>query len=215
MSRQIHACFVVLALCTTYAGTTYASSSSKSGLTPVTVDVFNDAGVAGPVLKSAELEAERIFEAARIQIRWGNCPPAQGAPADPSCHALRAPNHLSLRILPGANKQNDDIFGVAFLAADGTGAYGDVFYGSVEKLRADGHSNIARLLGHVMTHEIGHLLIGSHAHAPWGIMAAKWHDQELRRLEMGTLFFTAEQEKSMYSRLHGGSTVIVNLADKR
>jgi len=62
-----------------------------------------------------------------------------------------------------------------------------------------------------MAHEIGHLLIGSHAHAPWGIMAAKWHDQELRRLEMGTLFFSAEQEKLMYSRLPVGITV----ADKR
>ena len=30
----------------------------------MTVDVFNDAGVAGPVLKSAELEAERIFDPA-------------------------------------------------------------------------------------------------------------------------------------------------------
>src|SRR5262249_964216 len=63
MSRQIHACFLVLALCITSAWTTYASSSRKSRLTPVTVDVFNDAGVASPVLKGAELEAERIFDA--------------------------------------------------------------------------------------------------------------------------------------------------------
>jgi hypothetical protein len=210
MTSQIPAYFIVLALCTSYA-----LSDGKSLLPPVTVDVFNDAGVASPVLKSAELEAGRIFDVARIQIRWRNCPLAQGAPADPSCHALRAPSHLSLRILPGANKQNADIFGLAFLAADGTGAYSDVFYGSVEKLQTEGHRNIARLLGHVMAHEIGHLLIGSHAHAPWGIMAANWHDQELRRLEMGMLFFTAEQEKSIYSRLEKGSAVTVNLAHKR
>ena len=214
MSRQIHAYFIVVALCTAYASSTYASSGTKSLLT-VTVDVFNDAGVASPVLNSAELEAKRIFDAAGIEIRWRDCLPAQGAPADSSCHALRAPNHLSLRILPGADKQNADIFGVAFLAADGTGAYSDVFYGSVEKLQTEGHSNIARLLGHVMTHEIGHLLIGSHAHAPWGIMAAKWHDQELRRLEMGTLFFTAEQEKSISDRLHAGSPRTTNLEAQR
>jgi hypothetical protein len=201
MPRKIEACLIVLTFFTTYA-----SSSSESLLTPITVDVFNDAGVPSPVLKSAELEAERIFNAAHIQIRLRNCMLAENwPPADPGCHGVRGPNHLSLRILPGANHQNADIFGVAFLAADGTGAYGDVFYASVEKLQTEGHCNVARLLGHVMAHEIGHLLIGSHAHASWGIMAAKWHNQELRRLEMGTLFFTAEQEKSMCSRLHAGS----------
>ena len=215
MLRRIPACLTVLALCTIHASTSYASSSSTSLLTPVTVEVFNDAGVARPVLKSAELEAERIFEAAHIQIRWRDCLPAQGEPAHSRCDDLRAPNDLSLRILPGANKQNDDVFGVAFLAANGTGTYSDVFYGSVERFCREGHDSIGRLLGHVIAHEIGHLLIGSHAHAPSGIMSARWQAQELLRLEMGTLFFTAEQKKSMYSRLHGGSTVITNLQAKQ
>ena len=207
---------MVLALCTFYVSTADGSSSSQSLLTPVRVDVFNDAGVLSPVLTSAEVEVERIFDAAHIHIRLRDCTPAENnPPADPGCHALRGPNHLSLRILPGANKQNDDIFGVAFLAADGTGVYSDVFYGSVEKLHSQVPTNLARVLGHVMAHEIGHLLIGSHAHSPWGIMCAKWHDQELQRLEMGTLFFTAEQEKSMYSRLHGGNSVITKLRAKR
>jgi hypothetical protein len=182
----------------------------------VAVDVFNDAGVVSPVLKSAELEAERIFEAAHVQIRWRDCTPAQDRPeADPACRAVRAPNHLNLRIVPGSAKENDDVFGMAFLGADGTGVYSDVFYGSVEKLHTQAHSNLGRVLGHVMAHEIGHLLIGSHAHSSWGIMCAKWHDQELKRLEMGALFFTVEQEKSIHSRLHGGSTVTTNLEAKR
>ena len=200
MSRHSQACLIVLALYTTYV-----SSSSKSLLTAVTVDVFNDAGVASPVLKSAEVEAQRIFEAAHIRILWRDCTPAQDkGEVDPACHALRAPNHLSLRIVRGSLRENDDVFGVAFLGADGTGAYSDVFYCSVEKLRNAEHSNLGRILGHVMAHEIGHLLIGSHAHSAWGIMAAKWHDQELQRLEMGRLLFTAEQEKLIYGRLHRG-----------
>jgi hypothetical protein len=210
MSRQIQACLIVLALCT------YASSSSKSLLTPVTVDIYNDVGIASPLLKSAEVEAERIFDAAHIHIRLRDCTAVENQPpADPGCHALRAPNHLSLRILPGANKQNDDIFGVAFLAADGTGVYSDVFYGSIETLHTQVPTNLARVLGHVMAHEIGHLLIGSHAHSTWGIMCAKWHHQELQRLEMGTLFFTTEQEQAMFSRLQVGSTARTNPQAKR
>jgi len=201
MSRHNQAWLIVLALCTACA-----SADNKPLPISVTVDVFNDAGVAMAVLKSAELEAERIFEAAHIQTRWQYCPRGQDKQeTDPACRALPAPNQLSLRIVPGSTKGNDDVFGVAFLGADGMGAYSDVFYGSVERLHSQAHSNVGRVLGHVMAHEIGHLLIGSHAHSPWGIMSAKWHDQELQRLEMGRLLFTPEQEKSIYSRLHGGS----------
>lgn len=211
MPRHLQAYLIVIALCATYA-----LSSSKSSLTAVTVDVFNDAEVDSPVLKNAEVEVERIFHTAHIQIRLRECTPVENKPpADPGCHAQRASNHLSLRILRGANKQNDDIFGVAFLAADGSGVYSDVFYGSVEKLHTQVPTSVSRVLGHVMAHEIGHLLIGSHAHSAWGIMCAKWHDQELRRLEMGTLFFTAEQEKLIYSRLHAGSPQTTNLEAQR
>lgn len=188
-------CIVVLCLCATYA-----SSSSES--LPVRIDVFNDAGVAADVLKSAELEARRIFGSAHIEIQWRDCTAAQHEPpADPGCRAVRTPNHLSIRIVPGAQRQNQDVFGVAFLAADGEGGYSDVFYGSVRKLHKEGHGNEGRVLGHVMAHEIGHLLIGSHAHSPWGIMSAKWHAEELQRLERGNLFFTTEQANSIHRKL--------------
>jgi len=193
-------CIVVLSLCATYA-----SSSNKS--LPVRIDVFNDAGIAADVLRSAELEARRIFGAAHIEIQWTDCTAAQnGPPEGPGCRALRTPNHLNLRIVPGSQRQNQDVFGVAFLAADGTGGYSDVFYGSVRKLHKEGHGNEGRVLGHVMAHEIGHLLIGSHAHSPWGIMSAKWHAQELQRLEMGNLFFTTEQVNSIHGKLETSNT---------
>ena len=42
--------------------------------------------------------------------------------------------HLNLRIIPHASKSGDGIFGVAFLSAEGTGAYSDVSYNSAEEL---------------------------------------------------------------------------------
>jgi hypothetical protein len=44
-------------------------------------------------------------------------------------------------------------------------------------------------------------VIGSHAHAPWGIMCANWHHQELQRLEMGNLFFTTDEQRTIYRHL--------------
>jgi hypothetical protein len=203
MSKYRQAWLIVIPLLCT----TYARSGSKL-LTPVTIDVFNDAGVASPVVTSAETEAERIFDAAHIQLRWRDCSAARDEAPDSACRVLRASNHLSLRIVSGSARENGDVFGVAFLGADGTGSYCDLFYGSVEKVRNHSRSNVGRILGHVMAHEIGHLLLGAHAHSSWGIMAPKWHNQELKSLEMGLLFFTAEQEKAIQSRLNSEIPVV-------
>jgi hypothetical protein len=193
MSRQTQCCFVFLAL-------TVVCQSSTAGprLFPVTVNVFNDAAIPDSVLETGKREAGRIFKAAHIEIRWIDCTTTSAVPPDGSC---RDPHHLNLRIVPGGKKQNEDVFGAAFLGVDGTGTYSDVFYDSIENLRTQGQTNIGALLGHVMAHEIGHLLIGSHAHSPWGLMCAKWHAEELQRIEMGTLFFTAEQVNSIHSKL--------------
>jgi hypothetical protein len=96
---------------------------------------------------------------------------------------------------------SDSVFGVAFLGADGRGKYCDVFFGGVEKLHNSVGMSTARLLGAVTAHELGHLLLGSHAHSPIGIMMPRWEDQSLRRIGMGTLLFTSEQASVMKARL--------------
>ena len=37
-----------------------------------------------------------------------------------------------------------------------------------------------RGLAHVMAHEVGHLLLGTHSHAPTGLMAVSWLPLETR-----------------------------------
>jgi hypothetical protein len=105
------------------------------------------------------------------------------------------------RIVSSAQKSSDDIFGVAFLSAEGTGAYGNVFYDSVERLDRDWHVGLTRVLGHVMAHELGHLLLGSNAHSRQGIVCPRWHEDELRLASMGALLFSEEQAQFMRERL--------------
>jgi hypothetical protein len=58
-----------------------------------------------------------------------------------------------------------------------------------------------RVLGHVMAHELGHLLLGSNAHAEIGIMRPRWFGQQLRAVERGALFFSPEQALLMRNGL--------------
>jgi len=120
---------------------------------------------------------------------------------DSRCNSPAGPKHLALRIVPHAWKSSDTIFGVAFLSESGTGAYGDVFYDSVEKLYRDWGVSLPRVLGHVMAHELGHLLLGSNGHSRDGIMRPSWHGNDLQRASKGSLLFSPEQAKSMRDRL--------------
>ena len=107
-------------------------------------------------------------------------------------------------------KGSDFVFGEAFLGPDGKGAYADVFF---DRLRqASGMPNIAQLLGAVSAHELGHLLLGSHSHALNGIMEPTWTSESLRRISMGTLTFTPDQQRSIRSRV-GYENVAASLSE--
>jgi hypothetical protein len=98
-----------------------------------------------------------------------------------------------------------EVFGVAFLSDEGTGCYSDVFYDRALELHADWNVSLSDILGNVMAHELGHLLLGSNSHSGAGIMRAHWQGEELHRLSRGNLRFTSEQSNHMRGKLSGGN----------
>lgn len=158
----------------------------------VTISVWNDASVPERMLREAQSEARRIFQSAGLVTAWVTCKGSK------ECQTPRDRANLSLRLVPWSAR-GDSVFGVAFLSDRGEGAYGDVFYPSITKLH--GEASPARLLGHVMAHEIGHLLLGTGDHSCCGIMSPHWGPAEFLRIGMGTLLFTPEQARNIRSRL--------------
>ena len=168
----------------------------------VKITIHNDAQIPENMLTQATHEAARIFRAAGVDSVWIVCHSPNGGDSDSSSCSSRVDlSHISLRVVPWSAKLGDSIFGTAFLSEKGGGAYSDVFYPSVEKLRSDSDASRSRLLGHVMAHEIGHLLLGTHSHSAFGIMQPCWQGKELQRIGMGTLLFTPEQARKMRARL--------------
>jgi hypothetical protein len=54
------------------------------------------------------------------------------------------------------------------------------------------HANVAQVSGHVIAHELGHLL-GLDSHSPTGIMRADWNLKHLKDATDGYLLFTPQQ----------------------
>jgi len=168
----------------------------------VTVNVYNDAGVAEPILAEGKREATRIFQRAGVKIMWLDCSrPESESWGRSACRTPMNRSHLAVRIVPWSSKSGDSVFGVAFLSPDGEGSYSDVFYDSVRKLHEEWHARIPILLGHVIAHEIGHLLLGTNAHSWQGIMRSHWQGEELQSIAMGRLLFTPPQVESLKARL--------------
>lgn len=111
--------------------------------------------------------------------------------------------HLALRIVARFLNLKSEIYGVAFLGNDGRGTQADVFFGEVANQESIG-ANVSTMLGHVIAHELGHLLLGSNSHAASGIMRSRWQTAELERMTHGTLFFAPDQVKLMQARLQTG-----------
>jgi hypothetical protein len=168
----------------------------------ITVAIYDDVHLSQQVLADAKDAAARVYQKAGVALSWIECKSSK-TDVEPYLRCQDPPSrtHLSLRIIPHASKSGDGIFGVAFLSPEGTGAYSDVSYNSVEELDRDWHVGLARVLGHVMAHELGHLLLGSNAHSREGIMCRRWHAGELRLASMGTLLFSEEQAQFMRDRL--------------
>ena len=198
MNQVARTCIVWTFLTISFAG----SASERPKGPPVTVNVYNDAQVPAQVLTQAMQEATRIFRKIGVDALWMECQsPKADAERASECHPASGPTVLSLRIVPWSSKLGQAVFGTAFLSPEGEGTYCDVFYDSVEKLHQDWHVSLSRVLGHTMAHEVGHLLLGAHAHSQMGIMRPNWQGQELRRVEMGALLFTPQQGRSIQTKL--------------
>ena len=182
--------YVLLSSCTALGG------AAAGGSTEIRVRVFNRAGIGRTEMRQAEAEAARVFRAAGVEIQWLDCQRMD-------CHQVPRANEFLLNIVPDGRTSTDFVFGVAFLGPNGEGKYGDVFFRRIQAACAIDGRNLWRMLGTVIAHELGHLVLGSHAHSGAGIMMALWRDETLHHVEMGTLLFTKDQAVLMKARMGG------------
>lgn len=192
------------------SGGNLAAGREGGGGAEITVLVNNSAGVSQAVLNQAESEAARIFRAAGIDIVWVDCVLGTNM-VDDACRRVPGRDNFVLHLVPEGRTSSDWVFGLAFLGEDGAGKYSDVFYDRVQQLQREVGTPSSRLLGAVAAHELGHLLLGSHAHSYAGIMAAVWEKETLRHIEMGGLLFSRDQATRIRARVSGDERTLVSV----
>ena len=102
-----------------------------------------------------------------------------------------------LRVLPPLEHRSlkADVFGFAI-----SPILASVFYEYAARLAVEEEYvefGARTILGCVIAHELGHLLLGSNSHSSSGIMQSPWGRRQVREALTGTLLFTTEQAKRM------------------
>ena len=149
------------------------TASAQAGQT-VTVYVQNFVAVPNRTLIDAECIANRIFGPVGVRIDWRTGAPKQGA------IALRVSEATPENYYPGT-------FGVALTYE---GVHITVFYDRIRKLSSQ--SVIAAVLGHVLAHEITHILEGIDRHSESGVMKAHWTDEDIAEMIYKPFVFAPE-----------------------
>jgi hypothetical protein len=166
----------------------------------VKVSVFNDATIAQTVLNAAKARAEAVFGEAGISLTWLDC----GVPGlwhtELGCQDVAFPTHLSVRLVTGSKAVSEDTFGQSYLNERGEGNYANVYLAQLSSSRAAELIGEGDLLGLVVVHELGHLLLGRDSHSSEGLMRARWEAAELREAAKGNLLFTKSEAERMRVR---------------
>jgi hypothetical protein len=180
-------------------GSVSVASAASIGECPnpvVRLNVFNTSAVSSGVLADAEMEATEIFRLANVMLVWrdsvpdgtgkGNCA------VDLQVAVVRG---MAERHFLQEGHMEDATLGFAAIKQAcfcGRRAY--IFSDRIFELGYR-HGNPTALLGRVLAHEIGHLLLSSNRHSGAGIMRAALHTEPS---------FQPRFDASEVKALHGG-----------
>jgi hypothetical protein len=143
----------------------------------LTAYVHNRADVRNTVLIPAEWLATEMFAKIGISLHWSAAKPARSS-AQPS---------IVMDLLTATPP--DRMPGALAYALPFEGVHISVFFDRIEEAPAPDR---ARILAHVMVHEITHLLQGVSRHSDRGVMKAVWTNRDFGDMRKKPLAFTVE-----------------------
>jgi hypothetical protein len=129
---------------------------------------------------AAEGVASKIFSQMGVRLDWRHW---RGCP--PGALRIKLTLHTPESLMPAAMAYAHPY--------DGTDIR--VFYDRVSDPHAFPKDVVPKILGHVLAHEIGHVLQGISRHSDTGVMKANWTPADFAAMTLEPLRFTAEDAR--------------------
>ena len=172
-----------------------AAQAEDPAIRTMRVLVLNPAGASPSVLAGAEAAATRVFRRAGIDTVWRHASDEHGTPvtAEEDLATIIIVNLMSAKM---EARVREPATAVGFAVAGGR--FANIMYERVERLAQVTSTDLAIVLGHVIAHEIGHLLLPPKAHSSGGIMSATF-DPHLA--EQDVLWFSSAEAHAVRARI--------------
>jgi len=187
------------------------SPAAAQGQPPVTITIllYNYAQVPEPELLKTRQVVARIYGQVGVTVEWAECPISPWETSWPAaCSATRGLKYPEIRLLSEAGARyagvGRDALGFA-LHSGSRGVLANVFWDRVRRLAGAPQRDPGVLLGHVLAHELGHLLLGPGSHCSSNLMRNGWGTRELEWAMRGSLSFLPEEAEQIRFRLLPGS----------
>jgi hypothetical protein len=161
----------------------------------VTIRVYDLYGLPSATRQEALVVAAEALAHAGVEAVIVDC---AAKPAATPCKVGLGDGELILRIhrLP---KDGAHVLGDAIVrGGSGPSTIATVYAGAIAERSRKTGIRLATIIGRVSAHELGHLLLGTNAHATHGLMQPTWN---LQRLERGDWDFTIEDAAIIRARL--------------
>jgi hypothetical protein len=156
----------------------------------MTVHLVDYARIASDDLTHAQREAAEIYAAAGIELVWVLGRAEDHPPTGLDVHVVLLDGAMSAKKL-NERRLSDDVLGVGSQAG-----WAYVFANRVALRSVSAGACFSRVLGRVMAHEIGHLVLPAQSHTPTGIMRV---DVDMR--PRGNRYFTQSQAVTLQRTL--------------
>jgi hypothetical protein len=194
VSRSSTCAVLVIAVTTSAVGAYDEPAENRSLAAALVLDVslVVAAGLPEPSRAALMLEAERIWAAAGVEVRWVLSPPT-APPPDVGLRALvisrppRTPEDDRWAIGELLPLTDDRAIAVASI----TGArrvLDEARHQRWSDLAISDDRRLGIVLGRAVAHEIGHFVLDTRTHAPWGLMRERFGASEFADSRAGATF---------------------------
>jgi len=194
-----------LNLASTDAG--FANLAEPSPMLRVRVNNYTQASPS--IVAKAEREAGRILGEAGLRMVCLDCPMEHYGGVhvrqNPCLEPLEATD-IVLRVLSERtqNRFQDTVFGFAVVPIFAIVYYD---YALRSAKRDNDEFEVPVILGCIIAHELGHLLLGSNSHSGSGVMQPQWGRKQVKQALTGGLLFTHEQSKHIQAEVEKRTSV--------
>lgn len=162
---------------------------------PLVVRVYDSAGVPPRVFEGARRSAGVTLASIGIEPIWRPCHVT-------GCISKPKPHEIEIRIVKATASSERGSLGFAAVdVVERRGTLATVYLDRVDALALQAGVDRGELLGRAIAHEVGHLILGSVEHSPYGLMRATWRVDELRRNLSIDWRFSRSQGEELRRRL--------------